>query len=260
MSGAGGSLAMMSVAEAVQQSAPLAASCIAPPDQGEDVCSVCHGWTRPGYPVCFPCRLTAGQVSWPCRRVAPVSLYRPGGALHQALRGYKDGPPATRAVLSRRVGAVLARFLWEEGPRIAPAGWDALVVVPSTTGRPGGHPLEAAVAAVRTVATQLWPGALRRGAGGVGHREAGDGAFAVGEGVDVAGTRLLLLDDTWTTGARAQSAASALAAAGADVEAVVVVGRVMTPVAGAPTGRWWERHVGSATSGRSAPGVLRSRR
>ena len=232
-----------SLAWAVQESAPLAAACVPAPDAGhEDVCVVCHGWTRPGYRVCFPCRLTAGQVSRPCRRVAPVSLYRPGGALHRALRGYKDGPPATRAVLSRRVGALVARFLWERGPRIAPAGWDGLVVVPSTTGRTGGHPLETALAAVGPVAAQLWPGALRRGTEGVGHREAGDGAFSVGEGVDVAGSRLVLVDDTWTTGARAQSAASALAAGGADVEAVVVVGRVVTPVAGAPTGRWWERH------------------
>lgn len=180
--------------------------------------------------------------------MAPVSLYRPGGVLHQALRGYKDGPPATRAVLASRVGALLGRFLWEQGPRIAPAGWDGLVVVPSTTGRPGLHPLEAALGAVGALAAQIWPGALRRGTGGVGHREAGDGAFAPGEGVDVAGARLVLLDDTWTTGARAQSAASALAAAGAEVEAVVVLGRVVTPVAGAPTGAWWERHVGALRS------------
>jgi adenine/guanine phosphoribosyltransferase-like PRPP-binding protein len=67
-------------------------------------------------------------------------------------------------------------------------------------------------------------------------------------GVDVAGSRLVLVDDTWTTGARAQSAASALAAGGAEVEAVVVLGRVVTPVAGAPTGGWWERHVGALRS------------
>ena len=236
------------LAWAVQESAPLAGACIPAPAGGDDVCSLCHGWTRPGYPVCFPCRLTAGQVSWPCQRVAPVSLYRPGGTMHQALRGYKDGPPATRAVLSRRVGALLARFLWEHGPRIAPAGWDGLIVVPSTTGRPGGHPLETALAEVGAVAAQLWPGALRRGTGGVGHREAGDGAFALGEGTDMAGARVVLLDDTWTTGARAQSAASALAAGGAEVGAVVVLGRVVTPVAGAPTGRWWERHVGALRS------------
>jgi hypothetical protein len=243
-----GPLATMSTAEAVRESAPLAAACVPVPEAGGDVCGICHGWTRPGYPVCFSCRLTTGQVSWPCRRVAPVSLYRPGGTVHRALRGYKDGPPATRAVLSRRVGALLARFLWEHGPRIAPVGWDGLVVVPSTTGRPGGHPLEAALAAVGAVGAQLWAGALRRGTGGVGHRVAGDGAFAVGEGVDVAGSRLVLVDDTWTTGARAQSAASALAGAGAEVEAVVVVGRVVTPVAGAPTGSWWERHVGALRS------------
>jgi hypothetical protein len=242
------STAGLSTAGAIGESAPLAAACVPVPGADDDVCALCHGWTRRGYPVCFPCRLTAGQVSWPCRRVAPVSLYRPGGVLHQALRGYKDGPPATRAVLTRRVGALLARFLWERGPEVAPVGWDGLVVVPSTTGRPGGHPLEAALAAVGPLAAQLWPGTLRPGPAAVGHREAGDGGFSLGEGVDVAGARVVLLDDTWTTGARARSAASTLAAGGAEVQAVVVVGRVVTPVAGAPTGAWWERHVGAATS------------
>jgi len=42
---------------------------------------------------------------------------------------------------------------------------------------------------------------------------------------DAAGRSVLLIDDTWTTGANAQSAAAALKAAGAERVAVLVIGR-----------------------------------
>ena len=42
------------------------------------------------------------------------------------------------------------------------------------------------------------------------------------------GTRVLVVDDTWTTGAHAQSASTALKAAGADAVGVVALGRWFT--------------------------------
>lgn len=42
---------------------------------------------------------------------------------------------------------------------------------------------------------------------------------------DLSGRSVLLIDDTWTTGANAQSAAAALKAAGADSVGLVVIGR-----------------------------------
>ncbi len=42
---------------------------------------------------------------------------------------------------------------------------------------------------------------------------------------ELAGARALLIDDLWTTGSSAQSAAAALRAAGAEVVAMVVIGR-----------------------------------
>jgi hypothetical protein len=54
------------------------------------------------------------------------------------------------------------------------------------------------------------------------------------------GARVALLDDTWTTGASAQSAAAALRLAGAQSVAVIVLGRHLPPEPGLPafeTGR-----------------------
>ena len=50
-----------------------------------------------------------------------------------------------------------------------------------------------------------------------------------GAGVALAGASVLLIDDTWVSGASAQSAAVALRAAGAGHVAVVVLGRHVDP-------------------------------
>jgi hypothetical protein len=235
-------MSMGTVGWAVEESGVLEALRIPPPPPGPDVCGRCRGWTRPGHPLCFPCRLVESQVSAPCPRVAVVSLYRVGGALHQSLRRYKDGADTVRRVVADRVAALAARYIWAELPGEVPEGWDGMVVVPSSAGRPGPHPLASALAGVGWLAPQLWDGALEPGPDPPVHRRASDGGYRVPAGAGVSGARLVVVDDTWTTGARAQSAASALAAAGADVAAIVVLGRVVTPKPGAPSGDWWLRH------------------
>ncbi|HUZ44433.1 MAG TPA: hypothetical protein VMU63_08505 [Acidimicrobiales bacterium] len=249
------------IAWAVRTSASLPAMAPPAPPPGPGVCSVCRGWARPGYEICYPCALTMSQVTHPCGRVAVMCVYRAGAPMHTLLRDYKDGAARTRAVLGERVAALAGRFLWRNGPRLAPEGWDAVAVIPSTAGREGPHPLEAALARSSWLAPQLSPGLLRAGsaAGRVAHRRAGDAAFAVaagrpgadGAGVDdgaavdhVLGLRVLLVDDTWTTGARAQSAASALTAAGATVAGIAVLGRIVTARPDRPSGAWWDEHCG----------------
>jgi adenine/guanine phosphoribosyltransferase-like PRPP-binding protein len=57
------------------------------------------------------------------------------------------------------------------------------------------------------------------------HNQASDAAYVVTG--DVADVRVLLVDDTFTSGARAESAASALQLAGGRVVAMVPIGRVI---------------------------------
>ena len=80
---------------------------------------------------------------------------------------------------------------------------------------------------------------LRLGTVPVGHLTANDDGF---ESVrDVRGERVLLVDDTFTTGATAQSAASALGNAGATVVGIVAVGRVIKPGFSETVKEYWER-------------------
>ena len=68
---------------------------------------------------------------------------------------------------------------------------------------------------------------LERGSTAIDHRRASNTGYVAKR--QMKGERVLLIDDTFTSGARAQSAASTLALAGAKVAAIVVVGRVFDP-------------------------------
>lgn len=170
-----------------------------------------------------------GQVSEPCATVVPITPYETLGQMHYHLRAYKDSPSSSvRERSSLYVAALLARFLYEHGDcieRIA-GGWDFVTSVPSTSGRSGIHPLEAAAQRVPWLAqrrrTVLGPGSVS-----AKHNHASDSAFAAI--APVQGERILVIDDTYTSGARAQSAASALSLAGAATVAIVPVGRVIAP-------------------------------
>ena len=81
---------------------------------------------------------------------------------------------------------------------------------------------------------------LAKGVEQLGHMHASDNGYQVTK--DVARLRVLLVDDTFTIGARVQSAASALQNAGAHVVAAVVAGRVIDPRPAYPwTQELWDR-------------------
>jgi hypothetical protein len=157
--------------------------------------------------------------------VAPVAYAPKGGRLARDLWLYKSGRPGSREA-SAALLAMLLAFLHDRGAQVwRRAGMGApshACVVPTGRGRPGPHPLKALVAGCVAL-----PWAVLRPAEQAGHqvRALDPERFRAAE--PLAGARVLLLDDTWTTGASAQSAALALKRAGARSVAVVVLGRHM---------------------------------
>ncbi len=198
---------------------------------GAGVCNICHGAPGTGWERCWSCNDAVGQVSRPIELVVPISLTELPGQLHHVLRSYKlDGYPANvRDKFTLQVSALLARFLSSHGDCISYAAqedWDCITIVPSSQGRLGVHPLARAMTMFRSLSAK-YRSLLAPGPGPAAHNRASDTAYVVTSNVD--GLRILLVDDTFTSGARLQSAASTLQLAGATVVAAVPIGRVIKP-------------------------------
>ncbi len=231
-----------------QDLADSAAGYLVPvPAVADGVCDICHGAPNPGHRRCFSCAETSAQVAHPVANVVPISLYQVGGQLHDVLRRYKDGPdPIVRYQFSLIVAALLTCFLRRHGTCVAEAAgesWDLATTVPSSRDRELPHPLDRAIQLSPWLRSQCRP-LLAKGGGDVRHNRADDRAFVVTE--EVRGRQILILDDTFTTGASLQSAASALTAAGARVIGAVPIGRVINPGFNAQAGTLWARAIASA--------------
>jgi predicted amidophosphoribosyltransferase len=212
-----------------------------PPLIGAGVCDICHGSPNPGWDRCYSCAQTASQVSRPVELVVPITLCEAMGQMHHVLRSYKDSPDeSVRTRMRLRTAALLYRFLATHRSCIVNAAernWDVITTVPSSTGRAGTHPLELVIQHVPSV-EQEHATLLRRGPGQLGHNRASDDGYEVTE--DVTGMSVLLVDDTFTSGARGQSAASALQLAGAHVVAMVPVGRYIRQDFSPTAQTFWE--------------------
>jgi hypothetical protein len=190
-------------------------------------CQTCHGPVRPGSARCYACTLHAESAPGSLASVVVPVAYAPkGGPYARSLWVYKSGLPDAPAA-RRALTVLLVVFLRQHGGCVwRQAGWlgpTHLAVVPSGRGRSGPHPLRAlAQPYLRLPWASL---SAQPGAGGHA-RDLDPQRFRAGR---LDGARVLLLDDTWTTGASAQSAAMALRRAGATDVAIVVLGRHLTP-------------------------------
>lgn len=219
---------------------PLTAICVEVPPAGAGVCRVCHGSPNPGFSTCYSCSQVMGQVSRPCERVVPVSLYEIPSQLYNELADYKrSSNPAIRNQSSLKVVSILCHFLGRHRACIAGAAggdWSIITGVPSTKSTTGEHALVKALRRVPSTFAE-YEDLLARGSSAIGHNQASDTGYIARR--SLTGERVLLIDDTFTSGARAQSAASSLALAGAEVVAIVVVGRVFKPAWSDTTRSFW---------------------
>jgi len=203
------------------------------PEPGPGVCASCRGPARRGFARCFHCGLHAEVApGLLADLVAPVACAPKGSGLATDLWWYKSGRAGAREA-GMGLLAMLLVFLHDEGPRVwrraGATAPDCACVVPSGRGRPGPHPLQALV---RGYLALPWVALLARPGGDPWARLLDPGRFCVPR--PVTGAAVLLLDDTWTSGGTAQSAAVALKRAGARSVTLVVLGRHLPALPAAP--------------------------
>jgi hypothetical protein len=178
---------------------------------------------RAGYARCYQCALQLTEAGGLLADAVFVVAYAvKGGQLASDLWRYKADRPDPGAV--ERLRGLLRGFLAGHGRCVAAAAPGSVAVVPSGQGRAGAHPLAGIVSSCVDLPRVELAVASRAMAHG---REVSPGWLRVAGGAPggVAGTSVLVVEDTWVSGGSAQSAAAALKLAGAARVTIMVLGR-----------------------------------
>jgi predicted amidophosphoribosyltransferase len=193
------------------------------PRDGPGVCRACFNLTD-GYDRCYACAHTPQCLD----AILPISYSVAHEQLHHVLATYKRSHGATPRRFTVELAAVLWRHLARHESCLARAAstpsFDLVAVVPSSDRqRDDVHPLRHIVAELVTPTRNRYARVLQRSSQAVAPHNFSAEKYEVNS--PVSGRSVLLIDDTWTTGANAQSAAAALKQAGATNVASLVVGR-----------------------------------
>ena len=174
--------------------------------------------------------------------LVPVSLYHRDTPLREWITAYKPDFRDIHASVSldiqgsaRLIRRVLRKFFAANEWLLS--NTDAILIVPSTDRVPP-HPLESLISQT-TAADLLRPQALSRTQVPLGHRAPHSRAFE--PTIQLLNQRVLLVDDVYASGARLQSAATAILNAGGLVSAAVVVARRVNPPFDSRIEEHWQR-------------------
>jgi hypothetical protein len=195
----------------------------APPPGGHGLCAACRIPVRPANVYCYQCRQHAETLPGLLADVVvPICYAAKGGPHARNLWLYKSARPGAGCAQAA-LRALLIVFLRDHGPCVwrsaGIAGPSHLAVVPSGRGRAGPHPLRLLAG---SCLARPWVSLGLRLRDEPGTRDLDADRFSA---PPVPGADVALLDDTWTTGASAQSACAALRLAGARSVTVIVLGR-----------------------------------
>jgi predicted amidophosphoribosyltransferase len=193
------------------------------PRHGAGVCATCFNLTD-GYEHCYSCAHGQSVLD----AVAAISYSVAGETLHRALSGYKRLPAPLALPLRLELARIARRYLERHEVCLAEASgtpnFDFVTTVPSgDRHRDEKHPLRQLISVALATERARHEPLLRRTAFQTGERAYDFLKYIALRPFD--GESVLLVDDTWTTGANAQSAAAALKGAGAGRVAALVIGR-----------------------------------
>ena len=205
------------------------------PTAARGLCALCRGPGQPGLARCYRCDRYAQYLPGLLPDVVVPVAYAPKGGPHATnLWRYKSQQPGADDARAE-LRALLLVFLRDHRAcvlrRAGMTRASHVAVVPSRRGRAGPHPLQQLAAPYLRLS---WvPMTLTRPDDPMSH-DPDPGRFEAGP---LARASVLLLDDTWTTGSSAVSAAAALRLAGARSVALVVLGRHLDTVSPGPDDR-----------------------
>lgn len=199
----------------------LDSACLALRPPGPGVCRICCGPLLDPFEECWSCSKVERALSCRLHPVTPISLTTTATGLYAALKQYKAKPSSLSERQQRRLAELAARFLALHSGCVAPGGFDVVAVVPSFH-LESHHPLAEVLR--RIVVDRPVVEALRAGPGVVERNSASPRAYSC-LGRLVENRRVVLVDDTYTTGAHLHSAAAALEEVGAAEVHLMVFGR-----------------------------------
>ncbi|MBC8992020.1 hypothetical protein DLJ60_15495 [Micromonospora chalcea] len=192
------------------------------------MCPTCRGVRNEGYSLCFRCQShVARSQGLLADLVLPISYSPRTWQHHYNLRTYKGTAPSEQA--RRSLLALLLLFLHDHLACITSstgASPTHVITVPSTRSRTGAHPL------ADLVGDRLrlpWINSTVNPSYGPEDHDFHADWFKPSLPTSLAPVHALILEDTWTTGARTQSLAHALKVAGAATVAAVILGRHVDP-------------------------------
>jgi hypothetical protein len=190
-------------------------------------CRVCAAPVD-GFDRCWRCE-QARHIGGVADVVAPLTYAIAGTPSAALVRDYKNHPVRSvrechGAVIKALVRLGITRHERCVG-RAAKLAVSCRLVIPSLTSRPGRHPFGELVYPMNAVsdAVALMPAPDARCDRAINDK------FVLAPAARLDGQHVLILDDTWTTGSTAQSAALAVRRAGATAVSIMVVGRWLSP-------------------------------
>jgi hypothetical protein len=213
----------------VELSAPYENHLIPVLPAGPGVCAICHTVVVGDWPRCFKCNAAPSELPATANAVGFVALAVKGEQLARELWFYKDQryPASTRQKPTFGLAAILWRWLAEHEPCLAEAAgtdeFPVVTTVPSTKKR-AQHPLDYVVGSLIGATKDRYIPLLAAQDDDDGGCEFGEDRFRMIEPL-TNGTPILLVDDTFTTGSRLQSAAAALRAANSGPVGALCIGR-----------------------------------
>lgn len=197
------------------------------PGASVGVCSVCRSVVTESWSRCFQCNKALNLLPSTADIVVPMAIAVKGEQLARELNVYKNRPEVGQRLM-RGLAAVQWRFLQGHERHIAKSvglnseAFEVVSSVPSTSGRQGEHPLRFILSSI-AITSDRYSDLLAVNSEVEQGRTFNVDRWRVT--ASVRGAAVMLMDDTWTTGSRIQSAAAALRRAGAARVAAVVTGR-----------------------------------